>query len=116
MISLIPVIEFEPARYATRERQPPPITAQHDTQAWEAYWRASLSDAGIDELHPFRPGGWQVPITQLVRPSTLRTILEAQLKHVETADTLATFPGGYILASGEIAIGPGCCSDLSTLD
>ena len=52
MISLIPVIEFEPASYSKRTRELPSITSREDPQAWELYWRESLEDSGIEDYLP----------------------------------------------------------------
>jgi hypothetical protein len=123
MISLIPVIEFEPASYSKRTRESPSVTSRDDPQAWELYWRESLEDSGIDELHPHRAGGWYVPVTELTRPSTLRALLDVAFDKVNATlendlpmDELPMLPGGYVLGDGRGEIEPGCCSDFSNID
>jgi hypothetical protein len=104
MISLIPVIEFEPASYSKRTRESPSVTSRDDPQAWELYWRESLEDSGIDELHPHRAGGWYVPVTELTRSSTLRVMLDvafdkvnATLEYDLPMNELPMLPGGYVV-------------------
>jgi hypothetical protein len=122
MISLIPVIEFEPACYSKRTRELPSVTSRDDPQAWELYWRESLEDSGIDELHPHRAGGWHVPVTELTRSSTLRAMLDVAFDKVDATlendlpmDELPMLPGGYVLGNGWGEIEPGCCSDFSNI-
>jgi hypothetical protein len=116
-LSLIPVLEFEPAVYADPARPSPRWTPDETPQDWAAYWRAALNDAGIDELTPLRAGGWRVPITHVTRPSTLRTLITTIMNRADPqgAAQVPVLPGGYALVGGDATIEPGCCSDFSTL-
>jgi hypothetical protein len=123
MVSLIPVIEFEPASYSKQTRQSPSVSSREEPRGWELYWRDSLGDSGIDELDAYRPGGWNVPIAALTRPSTLRAMLDAAFGQVDAAledkvptDEIPMLAGGYILRADSGEIEPGCCSDFAKID
>lgn len=118
MVSLIPVLELEPACYATQQHPSPNVSWENDPEGWDRYWRDSLADSGIIGLEPWMPGSWLVRLDHLLEPSTLRVILRSRLADVEewSRDTLGPMSGGYVLVSDGHDILPGCCSDLGNLD
>lgn len=118
MVSLNPVVEFEPYTFSTQTRDIP-MDADDTPEGWEQYWRDSLSDSGITGLNPLRQCGWWVPIEQLLDPQLIRKLLEKTPTWKPEYDPLTDLPkvlGGYALTNGDDWIGPGCCSDFSTLE
>lgn len=118
MVSLIPVIEFEPANYSLSSRKfPSNKSAQEDPQAWDQYWRDSLMDAGINELSPIYPGSWFVAVSKLTRHSTLQTLLQIVFNDIDdwNIEALPSLSGGYVFVQNDIQIVPGCCGDLGNL-
>lgn len=71
MTSLIPVLELEPAAFATRSRQTPSGSVTEDPEGWFRYWSESLEDAGIRGLAPWMRGSWLVTVDQLHDPGLL---------------------------------------------
>lgn len=116
---LVPVVELEPSRYATREHEVP---ARRDDE--ERYWRESLADAGLS-LEPLRPGSWLVPV-RLVDERALRAIFEVHTRDQfedgppttleALTDELGPLRGGVALLDGDrVVLEPGCCADLGDL-
>jgi hypothetical protein len=129
-LTLSPVVEFAPRRYAQRERPYPNVCAEEDPMGWQAYWLACLADAGITELLPICPGSWLVSTARLESGPTIQRLLEANLAISGLAaerlpDALDGHPlvecvspldGGYVLSSGERTLAePACCGDLGNL-
>lgn len=125
-LSLVPVLELEPASFARRPHDPPrsPSTAA----AEDAYWRASLADSGLVGLDPIAVGSWLVPVSRLRDPARLSTILAQHLSRYDDDPPLArpallslapALAGGFALVAAGRALEPllpRCCGDLSTID
>jgi hypothetical protein len=117
-VRLIPVVELEPSRFATRER---PLPAGSSRGEWDCYWRASLADSGLVGLPPLRPGSWHVPTTGFTDPALLGKFLEVTLQFwgpevLSDPDGLPVLEGGLALYQGDAALAePTCCVDLSNL-
>ncbi|MBO6933314.1 MAG: hypothetical protein JJ863_00010 [Deltaproteobacteria bacterium] len=112
-VSLIPVVEFEPARFATMERTPPT-----SGEEWARYWQAALQDAGIVGLTPYAPGSWFVPVESLADPLAIRGLLDLALVDARElgVDAIGPLNGGYVLEVGRFAVEPQCCGDLANLE
>jgi hypothetical protein len=117
MTELIPVLELEPASYATHSHASPCVSALEDVAGWDAYWRASLADSGITDLTPWRRGSWNVPLTEFSASETLRTVLRHELRDAPDwdLDHIGPLSGGYILVHEGIVMEPGCCGDFGNL-
>jgi hypothetical protein len=129
-LTLSPVVEFEPAKYAREERPYPNVSAIEDPIGWQAYWLACLADAGITDLVPIRPGSWLVSTARLESVPTLRRLLEAApaacrlaaeglteaLEGRPLAEWVGPLDGGYVVSSGGLTLAePACCGDLGNL-
>jgi hypothetical protein len=121
-VRLVPVLELEPARFATRERPLPSGSCREVPQEWDRYWRASLADSGIVGLTPLRPGSWHVPAASLTDPAILGKLLAAVVKDWGGPESL-TDPDGKPVLDGGLALcqayavlaEPACCVDLGNL-
>jgi hypothetical protein len=118
MTSLTPVLELEPAAFATRSHQTPSASAAEDPEGWFRYWSESLADAGIQGLIPWSRGSWFVTIDQLGDPGLLRLLVTRHRPDIATSDLeeIGPFSGGYILSHEDETIRPGCCCDLGDLE
>jgi hypothetical protein len=119
-IELTPVIELEPYRFATQERQFPSGTGKEEMDQRFCYWGDSLADSGIKGLRPIWAGSWHVRTTDFTDPATLRVVLDILLRDsdgieaLSDPDTIPVLSGGLALLGpcGEVLGEPGCCSDL----
>jgi hypothetical protein len=118
MTALTPVLELEPAVFATRSHQPASGTFTEDPEGWFRYWSESLADAGIHGLIPWTRGSWFVSIDQLRDPGLLRLLITRHHPDIATSDLeqIGPLSGGCILSHEDNAIQPGCCCDLGNLE
>jgi hypothetical protein len=134
-LTLLPVVEFEPARYARRARSFPKVSRKEDPSGWQAYWLACLADAGITDLLPVHPGSWLVSSARLETVFTLRRLIEMALARCELpverlsealqseelkggplSEWLAPLDGGCLVTSRGLTLAePSCCSDIGDL-
>jgi len=107
---LIPVVELPPHDFMTVERPSPHNSGREAPEAWRAWWKAALADAGI-ELEPLRyPGSWSVPLDALVDAPAIVTIA------MTMGERSRGLPGGYALGSDdEVLWHDGCCAGLADL-
>ena len=119
MVELIPVIELTPGTFATEDRPSPRVRLSDAPEAWQAYWRASLEDAGVVGLSAIVPGSWLVELDQLTDSDLelFRRVLAILMSDVELddLDTAGPLCGGYWLATEKVHLEPGCCGDLTDL-
>jgi hypothetical protein len=117
MTSLTPVLELEPAAFATRSHQAPSGSGTEDPEGWFRYWSESLADAGIRGLTPWTRGSWFVSIDQLRDPGLLQLLVTHHNPDIATSDLdeIGPLSGGYILSHEDKTIRPGCCCDLGDL-
>jgi hypothetical protein len=118
MTSLTPVLELEPATFATRAHETPSASAAEDPEGWFRYWSESLADAGIQGLVPWTRGSWFVTIDQVRDPGLLRLLITRQNPDIATSDLeeIGPLSGGYFLSHEDKTIRPGCCCDLGNLE
>jgi hypothetical protein len=120
--ALVPLVEFEPCRWAD-----PAYDQFIGTDEWAAVWKTALNRVGIE---PFTPGSWHVRAAQLAGSSVLQRVVEQALdgsgivgfpddegEEDEDGERLLALNGGYALvdADGNVLFEPGCCCDLSDL-
>lgn len=123
-VNLIPTVEFSPFDFTENVKTPTIETPI----SWHTSWLAALAEVGITELTPITPQSWQVPIQQIRRPHTIKTLLACHgwedvpemiaCRNVcELFDRTGPIAGGYVLkVNQEIVIKPGCCADLTAID
>src|SRR5262245_36859615 len=104
-LSLVPVIEIVPSRFAAQGRNPPTSLGSEQPAEWDSYWLASLADSGIHGLRALRSGSWHVPTPQLGHPTTLKAIMAKILAHDGDSrkppvhgEEIALYGGGALLA------------------
>ncbi len=134
-LTLLPVVEFEPACYTRATRSSPKVSSKEDPSGWHAYWLACLGDAGITELVPIHPGSWLVSTERLETVVTLRRLIEVALAKCELpveglsealqsdalqgsplSEWLGPLSGGCVLTSGGLTLAePSCCGDIAVL-
>lgn len=116
MANFLALLELEPLAFARQPRPSPSRSFAEVPEAWRDYWRASLADAGIDELEPI--GAQHVALADVRRESTLQAIVERALEGFDSAsdlEVLGPLCGGFLLRADGKELWPGCCSDLSNL-
>jgi hypothetical protein len=117
-IELIPVLKFEPFRFATEGRSSPSGVYEDMREEWYRYWLESLADSGITGLMPIERGSWHVPTSEFTDPALLRRVLEVIFQNLLEAGfsiDLECLPldGGLALrCQSQVLIEPGCCADL----
>lgn len=119
-MNLIPVIEFEPGFYRTKDYE---IPGYQDIDGWDKYWKNSLADAGITGLEAYKKGSWLVEIEKLIEHyQAIEIMIQNQLARIEPdpeldlIEQLISLNGGYILEVDETnIIYPQCCGDLENL-
>lgn len=120
---LVPVLGLEPWDFAREERSWP--TGEHDSEAWERYWVASLADSGVEGLRPIRAGSWFVAVSGFDEAAVLLRVLDVLLEEeggvagvsddpeyvpfLQTGFALRATGAGFVLQ-------PGCCTDFRTLE
>ncbi len=127
---LVPVVEMEPAAYATKLRESPGASVMEVPDQWQQYWTDCLTDSGIRGLVPVSCGSWFVSANDLER-SVLSIVIR---KHLDESgipgfpdsdgeieqdlhDRILALQGGFALFDGEASlIEPNCCCDLHNLD
>ncbi len=112
-IKLMPVVELEPAAFATKEHLTPNCVQAEDEAGWEAYWRDSLADVDVEIEH--LPGTWFVPLRAVLANRSARVIISriADLENAAELDELGVLDGGLVLmGDGEPLLLPQCCGDL----
>jgi len=121
-LDLVPVLELEPMKFATREHPLPSGTGPEMPEAWHRYWLDSLADSGIMGLEPLPPGSWHVPTQRLSDPALLHRFLTVIIEEwggtdiFTDPDSKPVLNGGLALFSGgELIARPTCCSDLGNL-
>lgn len=123
-IRLVPVVEMEPAAFAGPSRVAPSGSFEDMPQAWDAYWRNALADAGISDVAPIEAGSWHVPTTSLAGPN-LTTFVRVFTSGGDWGapstwvdpDEIPGLPGGFCLIDSTfgIVVRPECCGDLGVL-
>lgn len=118
-VELIPVLQFEPFRFAAADRLPPCRRYEDIPEEWHRYWLESLADSGITGLTPIEEGSWHVPTREFAEPTFLGRVLEPILKNRLETDATSEpdcmpLNGGLALRcqSQNVLIEPGCCADL----
>jgi len=117
-IELIPVLKFEPFRFAAACRSSPPGIYEDMPKEWYRYWLESLADSGITGLMPIERGSWHVPTSEFTDPALLQRVLEVIFQNLLEAGfsiDLECLPldGGLALrCQSQVLIEPGCCADL----
>jgi hypothetical protein len=121
-VRLVPVLELEPGRFATRERPLPSGSFREVPQEWDCYWRNALADSGIVGLTALRPGSWHVPTASLTDPALVERVLAAIVRDWGGAESLLDPDGKPVLDGGlalcqadEVLAEPACCVDLGNL-
>ncbi|MFO0660154.1 MAG: hypothetical protein U0165_10030 [Polyangiaceae bacterium] len=93
-IELVPLVSLQPHDFQNRENDDTRI----DPEDWAAYWKASLTESGIDELELSSLGFSCVDARSLTRPSTLKQLLHVLYADlVEWVDHGAKGPSGALL-------------------
>jgi hypothetical protein len=121
-IQLIPVLKFEPFRFAAEYRSSPSGFYEDMPEEWYRYWLESLADSGIIGLTPVERGSWHVPTSEFTDPALLGRVLKLifqKLSEAEFSIDLECLPldGGLALRcqSQNVLIEPGCCGDLGNV-
>jgi hypothetical protein len=120
-IELMPVLKFEPFRFAVEGRPSPSGIYEDMPEAWSCYWVESLADARIKGLKPIERGSWHVPTTQFTDPALLRRVLEVTFQNLLQGGfsvDLECLPldGGLALrCQSQVLVEPGCCADLGDI-
>jgi hypothetical protein len=134
-LTLLPVVELEPASYARATRSSPMVSHREDPSGWQAYWLACLADAGITDLVSIHPGSWLVSTARLGTVLTLRRLIEVALAKCELpveglsealeseelrgsplSEWLGPLSGGCVVISGGLTLAePSCCGDIGDL-
>jgi hypothetical protein len=120
-IELIPVLKFEPFRFAAEGRSSPSGFYEDMREEWYRYWLESLADSGITGLMPIERGSWHVPTSEFADPALLGRVLEVifqNLLEAEFSIDLECLPldGGLALrCQSQVLIEPGCCADLGDI-
>src|SRR5262245_44767678 len=119
---LVPVVELEPAKFATHEHPLPAGTGPDMPEEWHRYWLDSLADSGVLGLSPLHPASWLVPTRQLKNSAILERILSVIVREwggaevFSDSDSKPVLDGGLALRWNEdVLIAPTCCSDLGNL-
>lgn len=111
---LIPVIEFEPYRFQSAEREIP-----DNGESWNEYWRDSLADSGIVDIEPYGGGGWMIE-THKLTVEILEILLNKTCKASDEAgvnlDEMISLSGGYVLEVAETVFRPQCCGCLEDIE
>jgi hypothetical protein len=84
-IELIPVLKFEPFRFATESRRSPSRCYEDMLEEWFRYWLESLADSGITGLMPIYRGSWHVPTTEFTDLALLGRVLEVTFQNLSRA-------------------------------
>src|SRR5438128_2733639 len=116
-IELVPVLELEPWKFATQERNSPNSSRREVPGEWHRYWLDCLADAGIADLEPLQAGSMHVPARQLVnKPAVLEKLLAFFVNEwggpevFSDPDQKPVFGGGLALCSGgQVLAEPTCC-------
>jgi hypothetical protein len=120
-IELVPVLKFEPFRFAAEGRSSPSGIYEDMPEEWYRYWLESLADSGITGLMPIYRGSWHVPTREFTDPTRLGTVLEVTFRNLSEAGfaiDLECMPllGGLALRhQSQVLIEPGCCADLGDI-
>lgn len=126
-ISLIPVIELQPANFNPRDRISPTKSYLEAPKEWLTYHQACYKDAGFEYLKPIEPLSWLFEIESLSE-ANLKIILKNWFEgHATNFDSIKEIfddpieyaplvPGGYLCkVDGLIKSRPGCCCGLEDL-
>lgn len=119
-LELVPVLQLEPHKFATCDRDSPSGVFQDDQDAWFLYWATCLADSGITGLRPLRQGSWHVPTANFNDSGNLRRFLQVTfhdwggIDSPSNPDRRAILDGGLALRgpAGDVLVEPGCCADL----
>jgi hypothetical protein len=85
-IELIPVLKFEPFRFAAECRSSPSGFYEDMPEEWYRYWLASLAGSGIIGLTPAESGSWHVPTSEFTDPALLGRVLELIFQKLSEAE------------------------------
>ncbi len=126
MLTLIPVLEFDPGLFRSLDHPYPHASAQDDPEGWQAYRRRCWADAGLSKLKAYRNSEF-VRFEDADDPILL-TLLQ---KHLELDDTISSstgdgraidldeiscLSGGFVLDhDDEHRVWPRCCGTLADL-
>lgn len=122
-VELIPVVELEPAAFATQERTSPSGSFREVPEQWYRYWLDSVADSGLMDLTPVQRGSWHVPTTEFADPDRLRRLLkvifreQGGIQSLPDPDDMLPLNGGLALSSPSqgVAVEPTCCADLGNV-
>lgn len=121
-VALVPAVELEPGKFATRERPLPAGTGRDVPEEWTRYWLDSLADSGVVGLTPLWPASWLVTTRQLTGGEVLGRVLSAIVREwggpaaFSDPDGKPVLDGGLALCrDGEVLVAPTCCGDLGNL-
>src|SRR5262249_28629379 len=84
-VELIPVLKFEPFRFAAQTRTSPSGIFEDMPEEWYRYWLESLADSGITGLMPIYRGSWHVPTREFSDPALLGAVLEVTFRNLSKA-------------------------------
>ena len=121
-IELIPVLKFEPFRFAAGNRSAPSGTYKDMPEEWYRYWLESLVDSGITDLMPVERGSWHIPTSEFTGPVLVGRVLElifqnqSEMGFSMDLDCLP-LDGGLALRcqAQNVLIEPCCCGDLGNV-
>jgi hypothetical protein len=85
-IELIPVLKFEPFRFAAECRSSPSGFYEDMPEEWHRYWLESLADSGIIGLMPVEMGSWHVPTCEFTDTALLGRVLELIFQKLSEAE------------------------------
>ena len=120
-VELIPVLKFEPFRFAVEGRSSPSGYYENMPEEWYRYWLESLADSGVTELMPVEKGSWHVPTREFTDSAVLGRVLEVIFQNLSERGLsidLECLPldGGLALrCQSQVLIEPGCCADLGDI-
>ena len=120
-MKLIPVVEFEPGKFQSEEREGWQSYADDHPSGWNSYWGNSLADSGIIDLEPYESGSWLVETNKLtpeIVTILLKKIYEIDDESITDLEEMGigTLSGGYVLEiSDTVNITPSCCGGLENI-
>lgn len=126
-ISLIPVIELEPASYKNESRISPAGLNSESTNELSNYYKNSYLDSGLENIKPIEPLSWFFELEKLSSKNLkiiLKTIIDESIENHDSIEDILNdlneytpfISGGYtICINGQIESRPGCCSGLEAI-
>jgi hypothetical protein len=113
ILKLTPVIEFEPGFFQSEDRESPSNNAT--PQDWADYWKNSLADSSIIDIHPYEECSWFVEVSQLT-PEILEILLNKRYRSSLESNKFYSLSGGYMLESeATLLASPHCCGSIKDI-